>query len=80
MLSTKVRQKQGLEKVISTRVFNPNPVINLNKLTRSLKNIRSNKLKQCFQNKRGQLAIRQPKILRKILTKANLKKTSTPSC
>ena len=62
MLSTKVRQNKDVEKVISTRIFNPNPVINLHKLTRSLENIRSNKLKQCFQNKRGQLAIRQPKI------------------
>ena len=53
-----------------TKTFNPNHVINFNKLTSSLENIRSNELKQCFQNKTVQLATRQPKNLRKILTKA----------
>ena len=51
-------------------IFNPNHVINLDKLTYSPENIRSNELKQCFQNKIAQLATRQPKNLRKILTKA----------
>ena len=65
MFSTKVRQKQGFRKIIFTRIFNPNNVINLNKLNRSLENIRSNELKQCFRNKTVQLATRQPKNLLK---------------
>ena len=70
MLSTKIRQ------MIFTRTFNPNHVINLNKLARRLENIRSNELKQCFQNKTVQLATRQPKNLKR----QNLKKPSTPCC
>ena len=66
----KLNKSKDLEKIIFTRTFNPNHVINLNKLTRSLENIRSNELKQCFQNKTVKLATRQPKNLRKILTKA----------
>ena len=54
-----------------TRTFNSNHVINLSKFIRSLENIRSNELKQCFQNKTVQLATRQPKNVQKILTKAN---------
>ena len=69
-LQAKLDKNKDLEKVIFTRIFNPNHVINLNKLTHSLENIRSNELKQCFQNKAVQLATRQPKNLRKILTKA----------
>ena len=46
MLSTKIRQKQSFRK--NNFLSNPNPVINLNKFTCSLENIRSNKLKQCF--------------------------------
>ena len=65
----KLDKNKDLEKIIFTKTFNPNLVINLNKLTRSLENI-SNELKQCFQNKAVQLATRQPKNLRKILTKA----------
>ena len=64
--------------MIFTRTFNPNHVINLNKLTRSLENIRSNELKQCFQNKTVQLATRQPKNLRKILTKAKFEENTLP--
>ena len=41
----------------------------LDTLARNLENIRSNELKQCFQNKTGQLATRQTKNLRKILTR-----------
>ena len=78
MLSTKIRQKQRLRKIIFTRTFNPNHIINLNKLTRSLENIRTNELKQCLQNKTVQLATRQPKTLRKILTKAKFEEN--PSC
>ena len=53
--------------------FYPNHVINSNKLSRSLGNIRSNELKQCFQKKKiVQLATRQTKNLRKILTKAKI--------
>ena len=48
------------------RTFNPNHVINLNKFTHSLENIRSNDINQCFQNKTVQLATRQPKNLQKI--------------
>ena len=66
----KLDKNKDLEKIIFTKTFNPNHVINLNKLTRSFENIRSNELKQCFQNKAVQLATRQPKNLRKILTKA----------
>ena len=66
----KLDKNKDLEKIIFTRTFNPNHVINLNKFTRSLENIRSNELKQCFQNKTVQLATRQPKNLRQILTKA----------
>ena len=69
-LQAKLDKNKDLEKIIFTGIFNPNHVINLNKLTRSLENIRSNELKQCFQNKAVQLATRQPKNLRKILTKA----------
>ena len=77
MLSTKIRQKQGFKKIIFTRTLNPNHVINLNIFSCSLENIRSNELKQHFQNKTVQLATRQTKNLRKILRK---KKTSTPFC
>ena len=59
----KLDKNKDLEKLIFTRTFNPNHVINLNKVTRSLENIRSDELKQCFQNKTVQLATRQPKIL-----------------
>ena len=65
----KLGKNEDFEKIIFTRTFNPNHVINLNKFTRSLENKRSNELKQCFQNKTVQLATRQPKNLRKILTK-----------
>ena len=65
-------------KIIFTRTFNPNHVINLNKLTRSIENIRSNELKQCFQNKTVKLATRQPKNLRKILTKAKFEENPQP--
>ena len=58
----KLDKNEDLEKIIFTRAFNPNHVINLNKLTRSLENIRSNELKQCFQNKTVQLATRQPNV------------------
>ena len=72
MLSTKVRQ------MIFTRTFNLKHVINLNKLARRLENIRSNELKQCFQNKTVQLATRQFKNLRKILTKAKFEENPLP--
>ena len=76
---TKIRQKQGFrKKTFFTRTFNPNHVISLNKLTLSLENIRSNGLKQCFQNKTVQLATRQPKNLRKPLTKAKFEKNTLP--
>ena len=68
MLPTKIKQKQGFS----------NHVISLNKLTRSLENIRSNELKQCFQNKTVQLATRQPKNLRKILAKAKFEENPLP--
>ena len=57
----KLDKNKDLEKTIFTRPFNPNHVINLDKLTYSPENIRSNELKQCFQNKTVQLATRQPK-------------------
>ena len=75
---TKLDKNKDLEKIIFTRKFNPNHVINLNKLTRSLENIRSNELKQCFQNKTVQLATKQPKSLRKILTKAKFEENPLP--
>ena len=59
----KLDKNKDLEKIIFTRKFNPNHVINLKKLTRSLENIRSNESKQCFQNKTVQLATKQPKNL-----------------
>ena len=74
----KLNKSKKLEKIIFTRIFNPNHVVNLNKLTRSLENIRSNELKQCFQNKTVQLATRQPKNLRKILTKAKFEESTLP--
>ena len=74
----KLNKSKDLEKIIFTRTFNPNHVINLNKLTRSLENIRSNELKQCFQNKTVQLATRQFKNLRKILTKAKFEENPLP--
>ena len=74
----KLDENKDLEKIIFTRTFNPNHVINLNKLTRILENIRSNELKQCFHNKTVQLATRQPKNLRKILTKAKFEAYPLP--
>ena len=61
----KLDKNKDLEKIIFTRTFYPNHVINSNKLTRSLGNIRNNELKQCFQNITVQLATRQTKNLRK---------------
>ena len=52
-----------MEGGLFTRTFNPSHVINSNKLTRSLKNIRSNESKQCFQNKTIQLVTREPKTI-----------------
>ena len=74
----KLNKSKDLEKIIFTRTFNPNHVINLNKLARRLENIRSNELKQCFQNKTVQLATRQFKNLRKILTKAKFEENPLP--
>ena len=59
----KLGKNKDLEKINFTGTFNPNSVINLNNFTCGLKNIRSNELKQCFQNKTVQLATRQPKNL-----------------
>ena len=73
----KLDKNKDLEKIIFTRT-NPDHVINLNKFTRSLENIRSNELTQCFQNETVQLATRQPKNLRKILTKAKFEENSLP--
>ena len=79
MLSTNARQKKkDFEKIIFTRTFNPNRVINLNKLTHSLENIRSNELKWCFQNKAVKVATRKAKNVRKILTKAEFEENSQP--
>ena len=64
------------QKIIFTRTFNLNHVINLSKFTRSLENIRNNELEQCFQNETVQLATRQPK---KILTKAKFDENPLPS-
>ena len=47
----KLDKNKDLEKIILTRTFSPNRVISLNKLIRGLGNIRSNELKECFQNK-----------------------------
>ena len=49
----KLDKSNDLEKIMLIRTFNPNHVINLNKLTRSLENIRRN-------DKTVQLATRQP--------------------
>ena len=68
----KLNKSKDLEKIIFTRTFNPNHVINLNTLTRSLENIRSNELKQCFQNKTVQLATRQPKKFTKNSNKSKI--------
>ena len=65
----KLDKTKDLEKIVFTRTFNPSHVINLNKFTRSVENIRSNELKQCFQTKAVQLATRQPKNLQKKLIK-----------
>ena len=62
-LSTKNRQQQEFKNIFFTRAFNPSHVINSNKFTRSLKNIRSNESKQCFQNKTIQLVTREPKTI-----------------
>ena len=64
--------------LIFTKTFNPNHFINLNKFTRSLENVRSSELMQCFQIKTVQVATRQPKILRKILTKAKFEENTLP--
>ena len=74
----KLNKSKDLEKIIFTRTFNPNHVINLNKLARSLENIRINELKQCFQNKTVQLGTRQSKNLRKIRTKAKFEENPLP--
>ena len=74
----KLDKNKDLEKIIFTRTFNPNHVIDLNKLTRSLENIRSNELKQCIENKTVQLETRQPKNLLKILTKAKFEENALP--
>ena len=60
------------------RTFNPNHVINLNKFTRSIENIRSNALRQCFQNKTVELATRQPKNLREVPTKSKFEEKLSP--
>ena len=44
----KLDKNWDLEKIVFARIFNPNHVIKLNKLTGSLEDIRSNELKQCF--------------------------------
>ena len=59
----KLDKNKDLEKIIFTRTFNPKHVIDLNKFTCILENIRSNVLKQGFQNKTVQLATGQPKNL-----------------
>ena len=41
----KLDKNKDLEKIVFTRTFNPNHVINLNKLARILENIRSNEFK-----------------------------------
>ena len=74
----KLDKNKDLEKIIFTRTFNSNHVINLNKLARSLENIRINELKQCFQNKTVQLGTRQSKNLRKIRTKAKFEENPLP--
>ena len=74
----KLDKKEDLEKIILSRTFKPNYIINLNKLSRSLENIRRNELKQCLSNKVVQLATRQPKNLRKILTKAKFEESPLP--
>ena len=56
----KLDKSNDLEKIMLIRTFNPNHVISLNKLTRSLENIRRDDLYKCFQNKTVQLATRQP--------------------
>ena len=76
--SQKLHKDKDLENFFLTWTFNPNHVINLNKFTRILKNIRSNILKQWFQNKSVQIATRQPKNLRKILTKVKFEETPLP--
>ena len=75
----KLDKNKDLEKIIFTRTFNSNHVINLNKLTRSPENITSNELKQCFQNKTVQPATRQFRNLQKILTKAKFEEKSLPT-
>ena len=78
MLSTKIKQKKRIQKkIIFTKTFHPHHVINLSKFTRSRENI-SNELKQCFQNKKVQPATRQPKNLRKILTRAKFEENPLP--
>ena len=47
----KLDKNKDLEKIIFITSFNPNHVIDLNKFTYTLENIRGNELKQCFQNK-----------------------------
>ena len=73
----KLEKNKDLEKIF-TGTFNPNHVTNSNKFNRSLENIGSNELTQCFQNKTGQLATRQPKNLRKILTKGKFEENPLP--
>ena len=75
----KIDKNKDLEKRIFTRTFNLNHVIDLNKLTCSLQNIRSNELKQCFHSITVQLATWQPKNLRKILTKAKFEENPLPA-
>ena len=47
----KLDKNKDSEKIILSWTFNPNHVIDLSKFIRTLENIRSNELKQCFQNK-----------------------------
>ena len=51
MLSTKITEKLVFRKNNFYKDPNPSHLINFSKFTRSLENIRSNELKQCFKDK-----------------------------
>ena len=75
----KLDKSKDLEKITFARTFSPYHVINLSKFNHRFENMRSNELKQCFQNKTVQLATRQPKNLRKVLRKAKFEENPLPS-
>ena len=78
MLSTKIRQKRGFRDNNFYKDIWSWHVINFSKFTRFLESITNNELKQFFQNKIVELATKQPRNVRKILTKAKFEENPLP--